>query len=217
MVDEAKNSSGDFDANPVDDVKGNRVDENRESDSVRYDTYRKVLGEKKKYQSELEATRKELDELRERERLAQEQELKEQNKWQEIAERKEQEAKELAQKVQLFHEREISSRKLEAVLKGVGEEIPSKFWGLINLDGVKYDPEAGEFDETSLNAEIQRIKNEMPEIITRRKNANYDPSAPNKNSFNDLDLNKFASMSKDEKKRALSQLQNVPSWMRGQI
>lgn len=216
MVDEANIPSGEAAENPVDQSSSSQVD-NNQNDSVKYDTYRKVLGEKKKYQSELEAMRKELDEIREREAAEQERELKEQNKWQEIAERKEQEAKELAAKIQTFQEREVDSRKLEAVLKGVGEEIPSKFWGLIKLDSVGYDAEAGEFDESSLNAEIQRIKNDMPEIISRRKNASYDPASPKKNSFNDIDLHKFASMSKEEKKRALSQLSNVPDWMRGQI
>jgi len=217
MVNEQQNPSGDAERNPVDDASRNPLDENRESDSVRYDTYRKVLGEKKKYQSELEATRKQLEEFQEKERLAQEQELKEQSKWQEYAQKKEEEAKELSAKINQFETREIQSRKLDAVLRGVNEEIPQKYWGLIELDAVKYDATTGEFDESSLNAEIQRIKNELPEILVRKKNASHDPSAPRRPDDQPMTPEKFAAMTKEQKKVAVQQFTNAPAWMRGQF
>ena len=214
MSEETKVPSGQTDPSPVD---PGQVDHAADSskDSVQYETYRKVLSEKKRRDEELAEARRELEEIRARDKANQERELIEQNKWQEYAKAKEEEAKAAIARVKSYEEREIASRKLDRVLSGVGDPIDSKFWGLINIDSVSYNPESGEFDETSLNAEIQRIKTQMPEIISRRQNANFDPSAPVKNGNSQMDLQKFASLSKTEKKMAVGQLSSVPDWMRG--
>ena len=206
--------SGQADPKPVADGQLDHASESSK-DSVQYETYRKVLSEKKRRDEELAEARRELEEVRARDKANKEKELIEQNKWQEYAKAKEEEAKAALARVQSYEEREIASRKLDKVLSGVGDPIDSKFWGLINIDSVAYNPESGEFDETSLNAEIQRIKTQMPEIITRRQNASFDASAPAKNGNSQIDLQKFASMSKSEKKMAVGQLTSVPDWMRG--
>jgi hypothetical protein len=214
MSEENQMPSGQADPKPV--AEG-QLDQASESsrDSVQYETYRKVLSEKKRRDEELAEARRELEEIRARDKANKEKELIEQNKWQEYAKAKEEEAKAAIERVRSYEEREIASRKLDRVLSGVGDPIDSKFWGLINIDSVAYNPESGEFDETSLNAEIQRIKTQMPEIITRRQNASFDASAPAKNGNSQIDLQKFASMSKAEKKLAVGQLHSVPEWMRG--
>ena len=206
--------SGQADPKPVAEGQLDHANESSK-DSVQYETYRKVLSEKKRRDEELAEARRELEEVRARDKANKEKELIEQNKWQEYAKAKEEEAKAALARVQSYEEREIASRKLDKVLSGVGDPIDSKFWGLINIDSVAYNPESGEFDETSLNAEIQRIKTQMPEIITRRQNASFDASAPAKNGNSQIDLQKFASMSKSEKKMAVGQLTSVPDWMRG--
>lgn len=186
-------------------------------DSVQYETYRKVLSEKKKRDEEILEAKRRLEEYERKEKEREDRELVEANKWQEYAKKKEEEAKTAFEKVKAYEEREIASRKLDRVLSGVGDPIDSKYWGLINIDAVSYDAESGEFDEQSLNSEIQRIKTQMPEIISRQKNANFDPSAPVKNGSSQLDIQKFASMSKQDKKANIDKLQNVPDWMRGKF
>lgn len=214
MSEENQMPSGQADPKPVAEGQLDHANESSK-DSVQYETYRKVLSEKKRRDEELAEARRELEEVRARDKANKEKELIEQNKWQEYAKAKEEEAKAALARVQSYEEREIASRKLDKVLSGVGDPIDSKFWGLINIDSVAYNPESGEFDETSLNAEIQRIKTQMPEIITRRPNASFDASAPAKNGNSQIDLQKFASMSKSEKKMAVGQLSSVPDWMRG--
>ena len=186
-----------------------------QNDSVKYDTYRKVLGEKKNLQSKFELAQKELEEFRAKQKESEERELQENNKGQEFAERKEKEAAEALQRVKDYEHREIASRKLDRILNGVGQPIDAKYWGLINVEAVEYDAETGEFDETSLNSEIQRIKNEMPEIISRKKDANYDPSAPNKNGMGNLSVAEYARMSNKDKKANAHRVQGAPDWMKG--
>ena len=206
--------SGHENQEPVASESQEPVNESK-TDSVKYDTYRKVLGEKKSLQSKFELAQKELEDFRAKQKQLEEQELQENNKWKEYAERKEQEAQEALQRVKDYEYREVSSRKLDRILNGVGAPIDSKYWALIDVESVKYDAETGEFDETSLNSEIQRIKEQMPEIISRKKDASFDPSAPSKNGMGKLTVEEFARLSKAEKKEQIQRLGNAPDWMKG--
>jgi len=79
--------SGHENQEPVASESQEPVNESK-TDSVKYDTYRKVLGEKKSLQSKFELAQKELEDFRAKQKQLEEQELQENNKWKEYAERK---------------------------------------------------------------------------------------------------------------------------------
>lgn len=214
MTDLSKDPSGTPEPTPV------AADQDSDSvttqkDSVQYETYRKVLSEKKR-QAELNTQlQAKLSELENAEKERQETQLKEQNQWQELAKLKEQEAEQARQEAMALRSQQQDARKLDAVLNALPGQVPRDYWGLIDLEKVIVNPDTGDIEATS-------VKSLADEFIQRHKRvidfpgsgARIDPQAPQPNGAGSVSINDFAKMSADEKAANLGKIDGMPDWLK---
>lgn len=141
------------------------VDQEPRKDSVAYETYRKILSEKKKADEKLRVAAEELEAYRRKEQDAVEARLKDEKKWKEYAELKEKEAAEATAKAEEKDRIFLESQKLDAFLSSMDGRVDRKYWGFVNTDKIILNPETGEVDTSSVKIAIQEFKQKYPEII----------------------------------------------------
>ncbi len=129
-------------------------------DKVAYESYRKLLSEKKRIQKELEKVHKE-SEKRHKE------ELESQQKYKELWESQKSEAEELKQKLSTHESRWENALKLNAFNEALGDtrKIDSKYAGFVDTSKILIDPDTGKIDPLSAQKEVERVSKEYPEIV----------------------------------------------------
>lgn len=142
-------------------------------DFVAYDSYKKVLTEKKKFQSRLE-------ELEAKMREKEEGELKSQQKWQDYAKLKETEASELKTKLEEIQTNITESTKMQSLLNSIKGEVPQKFWPNLQgyLEKVVLDPETNMPDQLSLEKAAKQFEADYPECIKKAGGPRLPNDAP---------------------------------------
>lgn len=137
-------------------------------DSVAYDTYQKVLSEKKKAAERLAVL-----EAEKAERDRKDMEAK--GEYQKLIELERKRADEALSKVSAFEEQMAHARKLKALLDALGGQVDDKFLGFLPIDQIAVDPESKEVNLTSVASVAENFKKNFPELI---KNPN-GPRLPN--------------------------------------
>lgn len=122
--------------------------ENKEQ--VAYETYRKVLSEKKKRDEQLEQTEKRLKELEAREKERVEQDLKAKEDFKKLSELKEIEKNQALEQLKAAQNQIETSLKLQSFMAEVNGEIPKQFRGLIDLSAIIIDPTTNQPDPISV-------------------------------------------------------------------
>ena len=170
-------------------------------DVVAYDSYRRLLGEKKKEQEEKLKLSRELKELRDEKKSREESSLKEQNDWKSLAERRGEELVEKENYIKGVAQDRANAKKLDSFLEAVGSKIDRKFWGLIGLDKILINPDTGDVDEMTVTKQVEAWKKEYPETLGYRGSTAKLPTDSPKPEGVTLDYNTWTSMSaKDMKK-----------------
>lgn len=162
-----ENTSGDSD-----------VQRDSNQDVVKYETYRKVLSEKKRRDEEVRTLREKVEEFERSQKEAQEKTLEEQNKWKEIADLRTKELQETQNKLQTLTQSQREAMKLDSFLSSLGTQLPKQYWGLVNLDEIKLNPETNEVDDMSVTSAIEHFRNSYPEILQSRSSATTPAKAP---------------------------------------
>jgi predicted nuclease with TOPRIM domain len=134
-------------------------------DQVSYDTHRKLLGEKKKLQTEFEKLNSKLKEVENAERERVEKELREKEDYKKLLELKDKELAEKAKVLQEIEEQKVNSMKLSSILKNLGGEVDNKYWIHFDLDKVVIDPATKAVDPLSVSKVVEEFKKTYPEII----------------------------------------------------
>lgn len=174
------------DQNPVDNDPSNQpdpsgtspdpVDSGASEDKVSYDTYKKILAEKKAAQAKLDEYQKE-SERREA------QKLEEQQKYKELYENAKTETQSLSEKVQAYETRWQDAIKLTAFHDALGDtkKIDSKYSGFIDTSKILVDPESGKIDKVSVQKEVERVTNSYPEIVKSTITSHLPNQSPSSN------------------------------------
>lgn len=171
-----------------------------EKQTVAYESYQKVLGEKKAIQARLR-------EIEENQRLAEEQRLAEQGDYKTMVENKEQQLKALQEQLNgIRNERDLYSKdlsdtwKLQAFYKELPGQIKkSEYINFVDLDSIVFDPETKSVDESTVKSAVSNFMENYPDLVKQKTFKNLPPNAP-KGSVNKKSLN---SMSMDEQRGAL--------------
>jgi hypothetical protein len=137
-------------------------------DSVAYETYQKVLSEKKKT-----AERLAILEAEKADREKKDMEAK--GEYQKLIELEKKRADEAIAKVSAFEEQMTQGKKLRALLNALGGQVDDKFLGFLPIDQIALDPETKDVNLTSVASVADQIKKQYPEFI---KNPNA-PRLPN--------------------------------------
>lgn len=174
----------------------------QQRDSVAYDTYRKVLSEKKKRDEQLQSVTEELTAIKSQMKEKADQELKDQNRYKELYESTVQENQNLKSSLSEKDTRWNNALKLDAFYKGLnGKVIDSKYSGFINVDNILVDPDTGSIDTTTVQREIERVTTEYPEIVKGSQSKPLPAQAPVVNSGG---VKSLSDLSKNEKMQLLS-------------
>lgn len=157
-------------------ASGNEENQTQEKETVAYETYRKLLGEKKKRDEELEATKAKLAELSKAEKLRQEAELKEKEDFKTLLQRREEELQSKEQELSSIKGTLESGAKLRAFLDSVNGVVEKQYWTLVDLDEVKIDPNTGLPDPLTVEALARKFESEYPLVVKPKGQVKIPPN-----------------------------------------
>jgi hypothetical protein len=155
----SQNSSGgqSSDANP----SGNSEQKNQ----VAYETYSKLLDEKKSLSKKHEELQRQFDDI-------QKKALEKENDWKGLfeLERKEKESiqNSLLERENIlkeYSEREVTAKKFSAFKEKLGLDIDKRYFSLIDLDEVIVNPDTGKVEETSAIMAAKKFAETYPEVV----------------------------------------------------
>jgi hypothetical protein len=134
---------------------------------VSHESYLKLLGEKK-------AASARLKEFEEAQKKAEEERLKKDGDWKGLIDARESEIANLrksledtSSRFEKLNNRVTNGEKLSSVLTALGADVPSKYFGLIDIDEVSINPETGEIDALTAKKVAERFKLEYPEVLKK--------------------------------------------------
>jgi hypothetical protein len=138
---------------------------------VSYETYSRVLDEKK-------ALKKKVDEFEKGKRDAEEAKLAEQGNFKKLLEQREDELKSLKTENDGLKSTITGSRKMNAFLNAVTGEIPKQYLGLIDLEQIALDPQTGKPDEASVKKAARDFEKSYPDVVKRKDPNRLPDDAP---------------------------------------
>lgn len=195
-----QDASGDQDKNQTTNDSGSK-------DSVKYETYQKVLAEKKKRDQDLADAHKRLSALEEEKKQREEASLKEKEDFKKLAELREQELKAEREKRQGLEKNVQEGKKLRAFLDSVQGKVEKQYWALIDLDAIVVNPDTGMPDEESVKKAAKDFEASYPAVI-QRKNAGTLPGDAAKGGSAKLTYEEWLKLPVDQKKARLSEVMN---------
>jgi hypothetical protein len=149
-------------------------DISNQKDTVAYETYRRVLGEKKKEQEKREALEKQIKEYEEKSLL-------EQNKFKEAYESTKKLLDDTNKRLVDIENQKTESLKFASFLESLNGKLDRKYWNLVDLSNIIIDPATGQVDANSINNVVASFKKTYPEVIQKPNQANLPNSAPQSN------------------------------------
>ena len=154
-------------------------DETPKSDSVKYDTYKRVLNEKKARDAELREAKAVIEKYEAEKRSFEESTLREKEDWRKLFEQRESELKTTKLELDSIKTRVVDSKKLNSFLNAIEKPIEQKYWSLVELDRIVVDPNSGEIDSSTLKKYAEEFKKEYWKVID-----SSTPKMPNENHNN---------------------------------
>lgn len=157
---------------------------NSKKDSVAFETYDRLLGEKKKMQDALKAEREKNKQYEDNLKSQSEKELAEKEEWKKLLAIREKELEEANSKLTTHEKQTINARKIDSVLKTMDGEVSDKYWIHFDLDSIAIDPETNKVDEMTVAAEVERFRKEHPMLVRSRsrQKSGLPNEAPGKSS-----------------------------------
>lgn len=147
---------------------------------VAYETFKKLLGEKKRIGEEYSSLKKRLEEFEGEKKSHEENKLREQNEFKKLVDLRDRELSTTRKELEALRVRELNAKKLDSFLKVLGAPIKREYWQLIDFDSVIAN-DKGDVDEMSVTQEVDRFKKQYPEILSIRQSSNYSSMSPNGN------------------------------------
>lgn len=173
-----------------DDDQGNQV-----KDTVKYETYKKTLGQYKKTQAERDELLSQLEQYKNAEKEREEAKLKEQGEYKKLLDLARQESNELKQKVSNYENQFVMRTKIDALKSFLpGQLKRDDYLAHARINEIVLDPETGEVEESSVKAVVDDfIKNHGDLISVPNKSpaTSYAPA--------DLTPKPISERSKEEK------------------
>jgi hypothetical protein len=184
-------------------------------DHVAYESYRKVVGQNKRLSERATAAETELERIRSEQRNAEEQKLAEQNRWKELHESKAKELEEARAQLNQTHKMIEDAKKLRALstLAPIRPEFHNTT-GTFNLDNIIVNPDTGEIDDSSVQREAERIRNQFPVILQTQSGPKLDNNAPVPNNTGSLSIHDFANLPANQRAAKVNEVAGVPDWMK---
>lgn len=143
------------------------ADSSSGKDTVAYETYKKVVAEKKRRDAELAAKDEELKKLKAAEKERVEAELKAKEDYKKLLEIREKEIQEKDRQLKEVMSDIEQSTKFEALLSALPGQVPKKFWSMIDTAQIVIDPNTGSPDPSSVKKAAEAFQANFPELIVQ--------------------------------------------------
>lgn len=176
--------------------------ESSSKDTVAYESYRKVLSEKKKRDEELKAAQEELAKLKKADKQRLEDELKQKEDYKKLLELREKEKTDIEEKFNSLSSQIQDSLKFQHFLDALPGSLPKKFWKMVDIGEIIIDPTTGEPDPVSVKKVADGFQSEFGELIVQPGKAKL-PNGSAKPSTAPITKEIWASLSPKEKKERL--------------
>ena len=193
----------------------NPMDDDQPKGTVKYESYRKVVGVNKRQSEELAQLREKLNAKESAEKQAQEQQLAEQNRWKELHESKAKELEETQSKLHATNKMIEDAQKLRVLTRFAPIKSNYLDSNLFNLDKIVMNPETGEIDEHSAQKEAERIRTSYPDILESKAAPVLDSNAPIPNNVGSVNLDAYNRMTPAERLANADKVDGMPEWMKG--
>lgn len=204
MVTENENSNDDSNQNGssgTDPNAGGSGQKNQDNKrQVSYETYTKTLDEAKAAKARLKALEESLNKVSD-------EKMKSDGDWKGLIEAREKRIQELeahtqevSTKYETLNERIVSSHKLSKVISKLGGGLDEKYFGLIDLNEVKVNPESGEIDDLSAAKVAESFRTMYPETIKPKGNTRMMGEVGSKGSGTQLTYEAWSKLTYQEQK-----------------
>ena len=176
------------DANPASGDKDNDHSDNQgKGDTVGYQTYKRTVGEVKRFKAENATLREELEAYRAKEKQKEDEELERRGEFDKIKANLTKELEDERAKNKALLQERVDNTKLGAFLSSIEGSIPRDYWGLIDTDRIAVDPDTGVVDEMSVTNYAKEFKTKHARLIDGVKGARMYEGAPQSEKVMDMD------------------------------
>ena len=150
-----------------------------EKDKVAYDTYRKVVSEKKKMQERFNEMEAKLNSFETQRQEGEESKLKANEEYKKLLDLRDEELKNAKAKSLDLENRFSNAHKLNAFREKLPAKIAkSEYYSFVDLESIAIDPDSGEVDSTSVNSVVEKFVNEHSHLLERSKNSGLPNNTP---------------------------------------
>lgn len=148
------------------------------SQSVSYETHKRLLSEKKRRDEEVRSMEAKVRELEMREKLRIETEARQKEDWKTMLELKEQDLSDLKERYQGLESHVHQAVKKAAFVRALGGSFRDNYIKLIDFDSIPIDPTTGSVDELALNKYAEQFRKDFKEVITPQAVPGVSQAAP---------------------------------------
>ena len=167
-------------------------------DSVKYETYKKVLDQRKSDQARLKSIDEELNALKAEKASAEEARLAEQGKFQEMYEAEQLKAKALQESIDANNAREARRSKEEALRRELGPLRKPEYLNFADVESISMDAD-GNIDPESVKQVALRFKDSYADLIGDK--AGGLPNGAPKEGSKGLTMAEYLKLSASEMKK----------------
>lgn len=140
-----------------------------QTQSVSYETHRKLLGEKKRAEEKQTELERQMGEMRAEQKRQAEAKMLEEKNLQGLLDVRNKELEEERTRREVLEAQQRDQRKAAAFLGALTGQIDvAKYGPLINLEKIVIDPQSGEPDAASVTAAAREFEAAYPEIVQRK-------------------------------------------------
>ena len=138
-------------------------------DKVAYETYQKVLAERKRDQERARDLQAKLDEIEFAKKQFEEETLKKKEDYKTLLDNKAREHDLAVSELNQMKEQRKQAMKLNAFLEGCGgNQIKKNYWKMIPVNDIIINPETGEVDPLSVKMAVDSYVRDYPETLERQ-------------------------------------------------
>jgi len=182
------------------------TDQNSEqkTDTVKYSTYQKVLGEKKRNDDRIAQMQSELSAFKDAQKQQEQDDLFKRGEFEKLAKQKDEEISNLRNGLSEHKTRETNYRKMSSFLKTLGGNLDAKFYDLVPIDNIVANPDTGEIDDMSVTKAVEQYRQTFPETIITASSGMPNKS-PNSSVGSTLSYDEWVNLPLKEKKARMAE------------
>lgn len=158
-------------------VVNNNQEANTETEVVSKEAYSKVSADMHKFKKAAKDYEMQLSQIKAEQEAKLKAELEEKEDWKRLYQTSEEKLKSLHNEYTLERSKFVDSHKVNAVIQSLGGFKKSEYNRFIDVSKIE-TKEDGSIDDVSVNAEVERIKKEYPELIKQKSVTPLPSDAP---------------------------------------